>query len=1366
MRLALRLVLGLMLGLLALVVSVVCFALFPPSDLLRRAVIPVARQVLNHPNLDVGYLKLRPLSEIEIRDIWLGPPAGYSRPMCTVKRIVVRHDLRQIQGGLIRVEQVQVERPFLTVEHRGGKLNWVAFLEGLPKSEPTPEDKTPSEPSSLRILIDRVALIGIGADVDDGAHRARLDSLHLALWGMITPERTDAHLTLELESPRRGQPSVSLLQRAPTGAHHSALQSGSPRPRTPKNERTGDLGAELETNLRLELRATQRPVLRQDLKPDIRACVNLDLNVASRSIQAPWTVPPVTLQARLSAEADTMKDQARLHQLQLSLNQAELLRLKGALAGLFKPRQMELLLSRLHLPLDRLAPYLRAVEPGLDVGGDVELRGLKLVSDLDGARLPVLGGTITLRKVRATMKRGNLSLKDLDMTLALSTRPAAGVAPTPAAVLAALPSLSDKPEPPRQAQGVQVHGHIQLGLVRAAGAVIHNLDLRLAAGADLRGLSTLQAFASKVHLRVPRLHVHHPKLGPVGLGLNIDLNASGDWRRKLVRLNQLRVELPELLGLRLTGLAEELGQRRLALELQLEPAPLARLLARLPAGLRRQLQGRQASGRVTVGLKVAGRLPKTLSADPARLLELPVTIGARIGLQDVGLEDRVLGLSLRRLNGEITCDGRPSDLRLATDLQLAAVTKQDLKLSVEQLRLPLAVHFTPRQLEARIGLSARRLTRTDMGLVTTGLQLDLQSTTAVPPLSRLLARGTPPLGRTHLTLKHGTAGFRMAVPGNHLRTGPIENRLELTYDPAVADSVHLTLNSGVAWLTQKEQRARLRGLSVAGTFAAALPVQRLIGGGPAAMGRASGRLTLGLDELRLATPGNNLSGERFGVVVELDHDPNRPEAVRAATTVTVGTLDHDQQQVRVCDLKLVERSAVRGIVLRLPQPVIKLDRVDNHMRLELGSVHRRGLHTLKRTTLELDAELTRELKDAHVRRLSLRLPSNGVRLDLTGKAGGLLPFSPRKLPELDLMLEAGLVNPKADGYGHATFLLPGLRTSGKAGLKLHVRGGGQPLELDARLLATAFNLWSARGAIQREKDGSSLTIATRVHVRDLNMDLPLSQSITLDGRGGVTLPRPQGSIFERSETGNSVLQSTLRPYGGRRSAMSLGGVQVKQEIIARDPAGKLQTTIRRTLGVDRIAMDLAIRDSSVFLDRFYLKLFDGDIAGSMQAQLLGLRPGQIPDVRLQLKMQVTGVNLAHLDPAATRRGADTEVSALLDLRAEPYRESVEGRINITRLSLKMLDSLLAYLDPNNVNQSVRENRKLINSWYFKLVNPKVKLISIWINHGNLNMDIEMNTIAGVNALVQRNLRQNSVRRLDILPFLRDLLGPAVSSGDE
>jgi len=210
-RLALRLVLGLMLGLLALVVSVVCFALFPPSDLLRRAVIPVARQVLNHPNLDVGYLKLRPLSEIEIRDIWLGPPAGYSRPMCTVKRIVVRHDLRQIQGGLMRVEQVQVERPFLTVEHRGGKLNWVAFLEGLPKSEPTPEDKTPSEPSSLRILIDRVALIGIGADVDDGAHRARLDSLHLALWGMITPERTDAHLTLELESPRRGQPSVSLL---------------------------------------------------------------------------------------------------------------------------------------------------------------------------------------------------------------------------------------------------------------------------------------------------------------------------------------------------------------------------------------------------------------------------------------------------------------------------------------------------------------------------------------------------------------------------------------------------------------------------------------------------------------------------------------------------------------------------------------------------------------------------------------------------------------------------------------------------------------------------------------------------------------------------------------------------------------------------------------------------------------------------------------------------------------------------------------------------------------------------------------------------------------------------------------------------
>ena len=114
------------LALLALLAAFVSFALFPPSDLLRRAALPIARSALNHDNLELGSLELRPLSHVELRDLWLGPPRGYSRPMLTVGRIVVRYDLSRIAQGELRVVQVQVERPVLRVEHRRGKLNWLA----------------------------------------------------------------------------------------------------------------------------------------------------------------------------------------------------------------------------------------------------------------------------------------------------------------------------------------------------------------------------------------------------------------------------------------------------------------------------------------------------------------------------------------------------------------------------------------------------------------------------------------------------------------------------------------------------------------------------------------------------------------------------------------------------------------------------------------------------------------------------------------------------------------------------------------------------------------------------------------------------------------------------------------------------------------------------------------------------------------------------------------------------------------------------------------------------------------------------------------------------------------------------------------
>jgi len=66
---------------------------------------------------------------------------------------------------------------------------------------------------------------------------------------------------------------------------------------------------------------------------------------------------------------------------------------------------------------------------------------------------------------------------------------------------------------------------------------------------------------------------------------------------------------------------------------------------------------------------------------------------------------------------------------------------------------------------------------------------------------------------------------------------------------------------------------------------------------------------------------------------------------------------------------------------------------------------------------------------------------------------------------------------------------------------------------------------------------------------------------------------------------------------------------------------------------------------------------------------------------------------------------------------------------------------------------VQKNRKLIKSWYVKLVNPRVKLVSVWIAHGNLNMDIDIDAWFVAGTLIKRTLKNMRIRRINILPFL-------------
>jgi hypothetical protein len=666
LRLLWRLLAGAGVAVVVVLLAVLALLLSPPAELLRRAALPIVRRALRHERLELGALSLtlRPRGEVELRDLWLGPPAGYDRPLLTARRIVLRYDATGIFGGELRVRQLQVERPLLRVEARRGKLNWLAFLEGLPRATPTPDEK--SARPDLRVWVDRVSVIGLGALVDDGQRRLAVDSLHLGLAGLYSRARSHFDVALRLEAPARDQASVTLLQR---GAQ--------------------PLGARLRTTLGLDVAVddVERP----------RGSAALSLELASDELRAPWPIAPIRVVTRLRATGDVPRDRAELQQLTVDLDGDELVRLSASLDGLGAPRRAALRLARLHLPLTKLARYARAVVPGIDLGGEVELRDLHLdapVAVLRRRQLPpILDGTLELRQVRARLGRPlRAQVAGLDGVIAFAARRSTQtLLEEPREILRALSALAAPAAATRlssreRAPSLAVEGRLRVGLARVAGAEVRGAELRLAAGSALRALQP-GAFGAAIALTLP-VRYHHPRLGPLRAELRAALRAAGDLERRDLAVERLDVAVDDLLQARLAATAQDFGARSFTADLELQPLDLARALRRLPPALRAAVGEVALAGSLGLHLKARGRLP----ASPR---QLPLAVDARVRLDKVSLRDARLGVAVSGLDGEVALHGRPADLRLSTRLHVAAAGTASEPTTTVDLSAALPLSFPP-----------------------------------------------------------------------------------------------------------------------------------------------------------------------------------------------------------------------------------------------------------------------------------------------------------------------------------------------------------------------------------------------------------------------------------------------------------------------------------------------------------------------------------------------------------------------------------------------------------------------------------------------------------------------------------------------
>jgi hypothetical protein len=465
-----------------------------------------------------------------------------------------------------------------------------------------------------------------------------------------------------------------------------------------------------------------------------------------------------------------------------------------------------------------------------------------------------------------------------------------------------------------------------------------------------------------------------------------------------------------------------------------------------------------------------------------------------------------------------------------------------------------------------------------------------------------------------------------------------------------------------------------------------------------------------------------------------------------------GKLNVPDQQLTVGDYNIAVDAIAHEInPFAQPEPLIQPTLAELAIQMDIGSVEKPGAlqDPLRNSSLTLKGKM-HNMRDIDLEPFTFRAPSIGAVLDVSGKVWGLMDkrmqmadFKTR-WPEFDVQVFAGL-----DGKAR-TKLAKGLETLGKAGLNVRVRSLPDNFaRVDGKLVANDFHLWTeSNGQIERE-DGSVEPTRTTLEVKDFDADVPMVQIINLQD---MQLVSAQGNIFEEGSRG--ILYDTMRQYSKQQSNFHIDAITWTAR----------EGEVEKSFNLDELALDMIYRDNTFAIDRMYLDLLSGGITGALQVQLAALPPEPF-DIRVHFENQITGVNLGYLAATPdTQVTPETELSSLINMDFGLSTRHLEGRIDITRLSLKHLDKLLQFLDPAGKDPKVQKNRQLINAWYIKMVNPKVKLVSMWIKYGNLNMDIAMD--AGILGPVLKGILDNSrIRRLNIVPILNAFL-PGSKSDDE
>lgn len=402
----------LLIGLLVLLLFLAPFIVTP--ERLRSEAVTALTELLGAP-VQIERLDYHPLSGVELTKVVVGPPEGFAEDVLSVERVRVHYGLDEILARRLTVTEVELHSPVLTIETKNGRRNFDAILSSLagdpqPEEEPTEsKEKGPLLPVDVeleRLSVGPVTLrlTGEGPNLELGGVSLRLageagrERLDLELNVAIEPGETD---NLRLVSTSAGHP-VSLESRVPLALAVTV------KGRTDRGLALEEVGVSLESNARL------------------------DATWGSRAL------PKTSVALDLSAMVSPKEDTARIEGLGVRLDDVELLQLEGSVDGLYaaardlagppltaslaravglvdrdRPGRLELELSRLDLPLERLVPWAKLVRPDLSASGRVTLAPLKIAgtaAELSAGRPSTFELELAFEEITAALTEEAVSL--------------------------------------------------------------------------------------------------------------------------------------------------------------------------------------------------------------------------------------------------------------------------------------------------------------------------------------------------------------------------------------------------------------------------------------------------------------------------------------------------------------------------------------------------------------------------------------------------------------------------------------------------------------------------------------------------------------------------------------------------------------------------------------------------------------------------------------------------------------------------------------------------------------------------------------------------------------------------------------------